>query len=55
MKNKRDALKKILDQGTGERELLAFLKENPYIITKSLTGHEKKSLALRGAQSLTPL
>lgn len=37
MKNKHDELKEILNNGTGERELLAFLKNNPYIITKSLS------------------
>jgi hypothetical protein len=41
MKKKREELQEILDRGTGERELLAFLKENPFIITESLSflGH----------------
>ena len=37
MKGKRRELQGILDRGTGERELLAFLKENPFIITESLS------------------
>ncbi len=34
---KREDLEEILDRGTGERELLAFLKENPFIIIESLS------------------